>query len=258
MYKRQVWSVEPITRSQSLYSLEKHGIYNIVSQDDYDNTQEPYEAEVDEVLGLTSVIKTEKEETFASLFSATNVSQGKTLAPTEKFNESTSDIRGEVTTGRKTVREGCGISPNTSIIPENVIDVILGNDQLKDWYRSGTSPRAGGGLISYTEIAKFMQVSRLFVPNSSKTTDGVAISQIWDNDIQLMVAPPTAIKRQVCFAYRLLRRGTGRGGASAGGGLVVYKNRPINPPVGTNIFVEDDYAYLIANAKAAYVLRGTI
>ena len=56
---------EPIVRDSDLYSIESHGLEGLVTEDDYDNVEEPFEAESDETLGLTSTLWTAKEYAIA-------------------------------------------------------------------------------------------------------------------------------------------------------------------------------------------------
>ena len=97
--------VEPISRSSKNYAINRHGIYDTVTPEDYANVPNPYQAEVDLTIGLTSTIKIEKENTFAALFNSTNLAQGKTLSNTERFDTSTGNIGKEVQLARATISQ---------------------------------------------------------------------------------------------------------------------------------------------------------
>ena len=57
---------EPIIRDSDLYAVESHGLEGMVTEDDYANVEEPFDAESDETTGLSSTLWTGKEFAFAS------------------------------------------------------------------------------------------------------------------------------------------------------------------------------------------------
>lgn len=238
--------VDAITRESDTYHLEKHGLFDTVTEDDYDNVEAPYEAEIDTTIGLSSIIKTEKEDVFSQVFNSTNVTQGVTLDKTKSFKVGTVDPSLHVENAHNTILDATGVSPNTCILPRKTYNVLRRHPVLRQWYRGGSTGPTTGGPVGIREVAQFLDVQRIFVPETPKSSDGKTVTQLWPDDVIFLVAPAAAVKRQVAFGYRLRNRR---------GGLRIYKFRTTNPPNGTDVLAQDDYSFMITNAKAAYAIR---
>src|SRR5689334_6977523 len=55
--KGKATRVEAVTRTTDTYYVEKHGLETIVTEEDYENVEQPFDAEADEVEALTLLLK---------------------------------------------------------------------------------------------------------------------------------------------------------------------------------------------------------
>jgi hypothetical protein len=244
---------EPISRSQSTYSIEGHGLEGIVSRADYANVQDPYKAEEDEALGLTTLLWIEKESLLAAQILSTSVmTVNTTLSGTSQYSDYiNSDPVGDFSTGRAAIVNNCGAKPSKA-----VFDYQVGN---KLRYHPGLLENLGykydrpDGLRE-DELAKAMDVQSVAVgmarynsPNEGQTD---SLAAVWGKDICFLVAPPAPMPYQVSAGYRVQLDGeTPR---------KVSKYPLDNPRGATGILVDDDYQFFISNVNAAYLIKAAI
>ena len=240
--------VQPITRSNDNYEINSYGLYNNVTQDDYDNVEQPFQAETDEVIGLTSLIKMEKETALVTLLNS--ASQGETLSGNMQFSNKAADPFEIIPKARNTVLRAAGVSPNTAIVPAEVYNVLTQHPMIREYYRGGATS-ATGGPVSMEDIKKLLQVERLLIPEVPVADEDGNLSQLWGKHIYYLVAPKSAMKYQICYGYRMGLR-------SRGGKPVVYKFRTKNPPNGTQILVGDNYTFVESNPRCIYRLADAI
>ena len=243
--------VESVERDRLNYLLERHGLYDVVTQDDYRNVIAPYQAEVDVTVGLTSILMTERERAFKNLFAASELTQGiNKTAATEKYKDPTSDPFGDFQDAHNTVLEMAGVSPDVVICPRKVANVLRTHPQIRDFFRRGASQGKGGPIIE-EELKMAFGVNRMFIPESPEADSTGAISQIWPDDIIFLVAPPAAARRQVSFGYRL--------GDNVGGGDVrIWKFATTNPPLGLDVLAGINWEFKTVNPLAGYAIRNAI
>lgn len=245
--------VEPITRSQSTYQIEGHGLEGLVTKDDYRNVEFPYDAEKDEVTGLTSQLWVEKEYSLATTMADTAVlTQNTTLSGTSQFSDySNSDPLAKFSTARGTVRTGCGKAPDTAWMDWATKNVLKFHPQLLD-YLGFKYDRPGG--LTDGELAVAMDVKRVLIAdvsyNSAKEGQTDVLAAVWGKHIWFGVLPENAAVRQVSLGYRI--------GYQNQSPRQVTKEAEFNPPGSTKILVEDEYDFLISNATAAYLIKDAI
>lgn len=244
--------VEPIVTSTQSYNIEGHGLEGFVSEMDYANKEDPYDAEKDEVMGVTSLLHIEKEYLLAStLHNTALLTQNQTLSGASQFsdynNSSPLDI---FATARSTVRSGCGMRPDTVIMDEDVAEKLAFHPELLD-YLGYKQSRPGG--LSYEELAKALMVKRILVGqaqyNSAKEGQSDSMVNVWGKNIVFAVCPQKAETYQTSLGYMVrLESGSPR---------EVTKQPSFNPP-GTQILVVDKYDMLISNAGAGYLIKDAI
>ena len=245
--------VETTARTTDTYSVESHGLEGLVTEDDYDNVEQPFEAEQDETLGLTSVITIEKEKIFAdSLFSTSIITQNVTLAGTEKYtNKLDSDPINDFQTARATIYDGCGLPPNHAIMPWKVWNILRFHPAMLDVL--GFKDNRPGGL-NESELASALGVEKLLISSgmyeSAKEGQASALAPIWSSDILFYVRPSGPAKMQVSLGYQV--KLTSRPGKR------VLKYSVNNPPNSTGIIVDDSYDLFLSNVKSAYLIKGAI
>lgn len=245
--------VESIARTTTGFEIEGHGLSGIVSKYDFKNVIDPFDAEKDETLGLTTILMLEKEKALADTLGSTAIlTQNVTLSGTSQFNDySNSDVVGRVATGKAAVKSGCGAIVNTIIAPYAVAEILRYHPQLLD--ALGFKFAKPGGLTD-DDLARAFNVAKFLVPNASynsaKEGQTDVLADVWGKNLILGVIPDVAAKYQISLGYDIrLDDGQPR---------KVYKQDLFNPPGSVEILVEDEYDMLISNAAAGYLIKDAI
>lgn len=245
--------VEPITRTTSTYIVEGHGLEGMVTKQDRANYDKPFDAESDEVLGLTSQLLVEKEYTLASTVTNTGIiTQNVTLAGQSQFSDYlNSDPIARFTAARKAVRDGSGAIANAVMMDWEVADKLRYHPQILD--SLGFKDNRPGGLNDL-ELASALGVRRVLIAegmyNSAKEGQTDVLAALWGKHVVFAVLPEKAQPFQVSLGYRIQINGSAP--------RKVYKYDVNNPPESMGILVEDEYDMFISNANAAYLIKNAI
>lgn len=245
--------VETITRSQSTFSLEGHGLEGLVTEDDYNNVQEPYDAEKDETLGLTTVLWLEKEKSLADALTSTSIiTANVTLSGTSQFSDHlNSDPIARSITARTAIKSNCGFFPNTAILSDIVAEHLRFHPQFLDFL--GFKDNRPGGL-SDQELAKALNVKRVLIGSAvyetAKEGQTSDLDNIWGKHLVFAYIPMQAAPYQTSLGYRLgIRNQAPR---------EVYKWPEKNPPNSTAILVRDKYQFFLSNVACAYLIKDAV
>ena len=242
---------EPIVRDSDLYSIESHGLEGLVVEDDYSNVEEPFDAEKDETLGLTTTLWTAKEFAIASvLFDTAIITQNITLAAaTDKYDDYVNSKPLEnFRDGQNGILDGCGKMPNRAIMSQKVFNALKYHPAI---LRSLGFADNRAGTLNVAEIAHAIGVETLHVAdaafNNAKLGQADSLSQIWGDSILMYYAPKTAAKYQQSLGYYMTMKGRGP--------RRVFKFSVNNPPNSKGIIVQDDYQFALTNVKCAYLIK---
>lgn len=245
--------VESIVRTTQGFEIEGHGLSGMVSKQDYKNVKDPFDAEKDETVGLSTILLLEKEKGLAdALGSLAILTQNTTLSGTSQFNDYTnSDPLAKILAGKKAIKAGCGAVCNAMIMDYDVAETLRYHPLILD--ALGFKEQRPGGLNDL-ELAKAFNVKKVFVPNAmyntAKEGQTDALANVWGKNLILAVIPDRAEKYQISLGYNIrLDDGQPR---------KVYKQPVFNPPGSTEILVEDEYDMLIADATAGYLIKDAI
>lgn len=245
--------VEAIARSQSQYSIEGHGLEGLVTDSDYRNVQNPYDAERDEALGLSTLLWLEKEKALAdTIFSTSIIGNNTTLTGANQFSDtSNSDPLGVSATARSTVYGNCGMEPNLCVMSWDVWNILRFHPAILD---ALGFKQNRAGMLSNEELASALGVDKVLVGKakyeSAKEGQTSSLASVWGKDMLFCVAPDRAVPYQVSLGYlvqysdMLPRK--------------VYKYAVNNPPNATGILVEDNYDMFISNSSAAYLIKAAV
>lgn len=244
---------EPIVRETASYLVESHGLEGMVTEDDYRNVELPFDAEKDEVLGLTTMIALDKENAVASTFTNTAVlTQNTTLAGGDQFSDYTnSDPLDVFKTARLAIWNGCGVAPNSAVMPWDVANTLAYHPAI---LQALGFAQNRAGQLSPEELAKAMGIQKLLIAdakyNSGKEGQADALSSVWGKNIVFYYAPEKAAPYQVSLGYKVAMSGQEQ--------RRVFKFSIDNPPNSTGILVDDSYQFLISNAAAGYLIKDAI
>lgn len=245
--------VSTITRTTTSFAIEGHGLSGLVTKQDYKNVKDPFDAEKDETMGLSTVLLLEKEKGLADTLTSTSVlTNYTTLSGTSQFSDyANSDPLTVFKTGKLAVKDACGANVNTAVIPYNIAETLRYHPALLDVL--GYKYARPGGL-SNDDLANALKIEKVLVPdcyyNSAKEGQTDVLASVWGKDIVLAVIPNSAQKYQVSLGYQILLDG--------GQPRKVYKQSVFNPPEATEILVEDEYDMLISAASAGYLIKAAI
>lgn len=242
--------VEAIVRGSETYLIESHGLEGLVTEDDYRNVEQPFEAESDETEGLTSMILLEKEKVLADAMTSTAVlTQNTTLGAGATYDEyNSSDPIGDFRTAREAVYAGCGLPPNRAVMDWLTFNALAYHPGILDAL-GFTQARAG--QLNPTELAKAMGVEELLIGsvcyNSAAEGAADSLDPVWGDNIIFYRAPKKAGKKEVSLGLQLGFADQRR----------VFKNPENNPPNSTSILVDDHYDWVFANVGAGYLIKNT-
>lgn len=245
--------VEPMTTSTDSFHVKGHGLEGHVSAEDYENFDDPFDAERDETISLTDLIHIEKEYLLATtLGNSAILTQGETLSGVAQWNSNlTSDPLDTVKTAFSTIIDGCGKAPDTGICDIKVINELRFHPALLS--RLGFAANRAGGL-SIEELKMAMGLRKLLVTDaryeSANQGQTSSLAAVFGKNFVFAVLPDQAQVRQVSLGYMIRNRKSGPRN--------VYKQPTFNPPNGMDILVEDKYDMLISNPLAAYLVKAVI
>jgi hypothetical protein len=245
--------VEARAYSTTSYVIEGHGLEDFVSKEDYANVEDPFDAERDGVMGVTTMLWLEKEKILAdSLMSTAIITQNTTLSGTSQFSDySNSDVLGVTTVAQNTILDAVGVLPNLAVMDIRTWKVLRYHPQLLD--QLGFKWDRPGGLKE-DEMARALGVDKVLFGSaryeSAKEGQTTSLASVWGKGIVFMVAPDKAEIMQKSVGY--LIRPTG------GQPRKVYKEANFNPPGSSKILVEDEYDMLISEANCAYLIASAV
>ncbi len=245
--------VQSITRTTQSFTIQGHGLSGMVTDEDYRNVIEPFDAEKDETMGLSTILLLEKEKILADALSSTAVlTQNTTLAGTAQFSDyANSDVVSKINAGKAAVRAGCGAIVDTCIMDYNVAQVLRYHPQLLDLL--GFKFAKPGGLTD-DDLSRALGIDNILIPNVSyntaKENQADNLASVWGKHIIMCVNPKSAAKYQIALGYNIRLDGAEP--------RKVYKQPVFNPPGSTEILVEDKYDLLIADATAGYLIANAV
>lgn len=247
-------SVDTVTRSSDSYIIEDHGLEDMVTQKDYDNVVDPFDADADVTSGLTSILQVEKEYALASVLGDTAVmTQNTILSSGAQWNDyANSDPIANINLAKETIRDGCGmVSDLVAICDWKIANKLRFHPQILQ--ALGFAMNRAGQLTN-EELAKVFEVKRFLVPDavylSSKEGQADVTAPVWGKNFILAQIPEKAAKMQVTLGYKLVMAGQGV--------RKVYKYPVNNPPGANMILCQDSYDQLITNVGAGYLIKNAI
>lgn len=246
--------VQPISRDVSnLYSIDSHALEGVVTEDDRDNDEDPFNAESDEVMGLTHLILTRKEKLVADqLTNPAIITQGETLVGPDQWSDyaGSSPLTVALAAQNATL-DGCGVQYNAAFMSAKTRNTLSYHPEILEnlGFKAERS-----GTLSDADIMKAFKLDSLFIGeaayNTAKEGQPDSLGQIWPDSVLFYVRPNSAAKYQTAFGYYARMRSRK--------GRRVFKYDLDNPPNATGIIVQDDYSYELVNVNAAYLVSDVL
>ena len=204
--RANVQQLNPYSTEFLNYEVKTYALMDALSPNDYRNYIKPFDAEQDLVIALKLLLMLVCEVDIAEkLTAAANYSGDRLIElvdDEDKFNDkANSSVDAQAETLRNGVRTACGMDPNTAVMDANTFEVISRHPDARgtifqDMTKSRTATEA--------EVAKLLQVDRLLIGRSSRTTANAAdapLSRVWGKDIWMGYVAPRKGLRQRTFGY---------------------------------------------------------
>jgi len=245
--------VDTTVRSSTGYSLTDHALKELLTEDDFDNVEKPFDAEQDATVSLTTHLWLEKEKGLAdAVADVAVITQNVTLAGTDQWSDyAASNPLEDLRDARKGVRGGCGMKANIAFMDEDVADTLRFHPQLLR--NLGFADTRAGGLVD-AELAKALKVQEVLVAevvyNSSVQPTADVLAPVWGKHFWYAHSPRTASRRQQSLGYRLQKAGQKP--------RQVFKSFPDEPVNSTKIIVKDKYQQVLTNPACAYLIKNAI
>lgn len=244
--------VEPVVRSSTAYLLEKHSLEGMVVEEDYANVEDPFDAEQDETIAVSSLILTNKEYSLASALVDTSVmTQNTTLSGSSQWDNINSSPLTDNKTALAAIKSGSGMVANVGICSWEVANVLRYQPEILD--QLGFKQNRPGGL-SYDEIAMALGLKKLLVSsasyNSAKEGQTDSLAPIWGKHFIWAYLPESAATRQKSLGYYVRKKGVGSRRVST--------YMPGNPANAKCILVDDFYDYVLTDVLCGYVAKSVI
>jgi hypothetical protein len=244
--------VDSITRSSDTYTIEHHGLKSILTPEDYENVELPFDAEEDETIALSTHLFLGKEKALADALSSTSIIT-QNAVPATKYNDysSTGTLLANIRTAKTTVKGSVGVVPDTAIMSWEVAEALRYHPAMLD--SLGFKESRPGGLQDQ-ELARALNVRRVLIGgatyNSAKQGQSDSLAPVWGDVLIFAVCPLAAQKRQISLGYRFqyAKRKPRQ----------VYKS-PVDEPVDSvKLKVVDDYDQLLTTVNAAFLLNDVL
>lgn len=244
--------IDVITRQSDSYDIEMHGLFDILTRKDYANVEQPFDAELDLVMGLLSVMEIAEEKSLAdTLGNDTIITQNTTLSGNAQYNNlshADSTPLEDFREAHGTIREKIGRTANLAIMDGQTRDNLSFHSGILD--KLGFKDNRAGSL-SNEELARALDVKEVLVGegvyNAAKEGQADDIQPIWGKNLIFAHRAPSAAKFQKTLGYRV---------ALAGDEQRVVQKWDVNMPRGAKgISVDDSYDNLLTDVTCAYLIK---
>jgi len=242
-------------KSSDRYVVVKHGLSGVVTEEDYANEEQPFDARADMTNDLTDKIKLGREYALSSVLTDTStITNNVTLSGTDQYDDyANSDPLGDWAVARKSVYDNGGkiveMPGGFAICPWQVYNVLKFHPDLLDTIKYVKNAKKG---LDFEEMAGVMGVDRLLVPwcqyNSAKEGQTDVITSVWGNNIVFGYAPERGSKKIETLGFDVKQRDETR----------VFVNPVGNPPNADEIMVDISYDDLITEVGCAYLIKDAI
>lgn len=238
------------------YVLVKHGLSGVVTEEDYKNEEQPFDARKDKIMDLTDKIKLGRERALAASLGSTSVlTNNVTLSGTDQYTDYTNSAPLEDwATGRKSIYDNSGQivegAGGFAIMPWPVYNVLKFHPDLTDQFKYVGAAKKG---LDFEQMRSVMGVSRLLVPycqyNSADEGATDSIAACWANDIIIGFAPQRGTKHIESLGF-YITRGTKD--------TRIFVNPLKNPPNADELLIDIEYDFLLTEVGAAYLIKDAI
>lgn len=238
-----------LTRGYDTYGpLNEHALSDVVTREDYQLTDDPFEPESDAVENIHQKMALVDEADLAAQLSDTAIiTQNTTLSGTAQWSDSNSNPFQDIKTGAATAKFK---KYNTLFMGSDVYDNLILHPELLDrikWSQTGV-------ITEEAMLALFRPfgITRIVVGRAQANTgkEGVGadtFSSVWGKNAWLGYVTPRPGRKEINGGYKFRLENSRE----------VTKEQLKNPPV-TEIVVRDQYDHIIMNTECFYLLKNAV
>jgi hypothetical protein len=246
--------LESVTTSSDVYSIEDHGLEDIITENDMRNFETPFDAETDTTISLTLAHLLAKEYGLATtLQNPSIITQGVTLSGTAQYNNldhADSDPLGDKIAADNAIEAAVGGPSNTAIMSMRTFRYLARHKQILGAYGFQGTPPMG---LSAQQLATVLQVDQVLVSdvsyNTAKEGQADVLANIWGKDVIYARIFAPAL-RQKTLGYEMRKSGTQP--------REVRTYTPVMPVNSRGVIVTDNYDQLILNPTCAYLIQDAV
>lgn len=231
--------------------LTEKALSDVVTKDDYEQSDLPFNAESDAVEFINSRMVISEEKGLATILSDTaQITQNATLTGTDKWSDkANSNPFTDIVTGAKSVRGSALMAPNSAFFSWEVWLAIVDHPDFIDRFKWG-----GDGIMTearfLTALAPY-GIKKVFIGSAQENSGGDGatdtFASIWGKNFWLGYVTDTPGLKQVNGGYHFQQEN----------GRSVTKEYKMNPPV-TELVNTDYYENILLNDTCFYLLKNVI
>ena len=243
------------TKDSDRYVMEKHALGVLVSEEEIDNEEQPFEALNGATMDVTERLMLGREYALASVMTDTSVlTNNDTLAGTDQWSDyDNSDPLGDFRTARTSIYDKTGKDVRRpggfAVVPWDVAEWLSFHPEILELYKYTSSMGAG---VNNEQLRAAMKVDRIIFAasqyDSSKEGQTASITATWGKHCVFGYAPRSGSKRQTALGFTVSKTRSHR----------VFRTRIDDPPNAQRILVDITYDDLITDVGAAYLFEDAV
>jgi hypothetical protein len=244
--------MDPVVRNSNTYQIETYGLKDVLTDEDYKNVENPYDAKVDSTDSLTDLMNLGGEYSLATNLTNTSViTNNVTLSGTDQWSDyDNSNPLADITTGLETLRIACGVKANKFAMDYSVWQKLKFHPKILT--ELGFNQNKIGGA-SIDQFAALFDIQEILVAectyNNSKEGQADNMVPVWGKHFVILRSEAKAAKKQVTLGYKVM--------LTTGSKQIAVK--PQDEPLNSDkIIAEDKYDQLITNVNCAYLIEDAI
>lgn len=188
------------------YSVERHGLGELMEDDEVDNADEPLSIASDTTETITEKLLIRREKKLATLLTTTGTFDSDArpaLAAAQRWDNyasSSSDPNIDIQTGRKTIFQKLFRKANTLILPYIVYETVREHPKVMERVKYVSEAIVDTGVL-----ARLWNVDRVIIAGSGENTakegQADALAQIWGKNAWLGYVEPRPRRKRPSWGY---------------------------------------------------------
>lgn len=228
--------------------LQEHSLSDVVTQDDYNLTDDPFEPESDAVENINQVMALIDEKDLATQLSDLNVvTNNRTLSGTDQWSDyENSDPLADIARAVKTAQF---VTFNTLFMGREVWLELVNHPAILDRIKWSTL-----GIVTEADLLKILAplgITNIHIGNAKENTgkEGLAdtISSVWGKNFWLAYVTKTPGRKKVNGGYTFRLKD----------GRRVTREQKNNPNV-VELVNTDFYGHFLMNAECFYLIKNAV